>query len=111
MSFTYPNGKKKILTQVKKEYLQFIFYLTIDDEHNIQNIMYIPPQIFKYLQKTVIIECNKLLKQKNNEKMDIGNEKMDIGNEKMDIENEKFKIENINPEYAKYIYDIIKYNT
>ena len=29
MSITYPNGKKKILTQVKKEYLQFIFYLSI----------------------------------------------------------------------------------
>ena len=67
--------------------------------------MYIPPQIFKYLQKNVIIECNKLLKQKNDEQNDEKN------NEMIDIVNEKFKIENINPEYGKYIYDIIKYNT
>ena len=65
LTFTYPNGKKKILTQIKNEYLQLIFYLTIDDENNVQNLMYIPSKIFKYLNKPIIIECNKLLKENN----------------------------------------------
>ena len=105
LSIKYEDGKQKIITNVSREYRQLILYLTIDEENNVQNIMYIPSQIFKYLNKPIIIECTKLLKEtinKNNIKKKVITE---------NVITEKYLIEKINPEFMKNIYEIIKFNT
>ena len=120
---TYIDGKKKLLTNIMEEYRQYIFYLTIEDDHSIQNLLYISPIIFKYLNKPIIVKCNKLLKENINtdiNNIDINN--IDINNIEIEnnniinnstnisnnIINKKYLIEKINPEFKKYLYDIIK---
>jgi hypothetical protein len=97
---TYENGKTRIMTNVKKKYMQFIIYLTSKEDHNIDNIMYIDPVIFKYLDHPIITDCGKLLKDDS-----------DTNEENKNTIEQKFLIEKINPDFKKYIYDIIKNNT
>ena len=111
---TYIDGKTKLLTNITEEYRQFILYLSIEDDHSVQELLYVSPTIFRYLNKTVIVKCNKLLKTNidldiigdNNLSNDLSNKK----NKNNSIMNEEYLIEKINPNFKKYLYDIINNN-
>ena len=110
----YANGKIKLLTNIKIEYRQLILYLTIDDDHSIQNIMYISPIIFKYLNKPIVVKYNKILKINIEESKDKINSNNEV-NKKTFIDknstDKEYLISIINQNFNKYLYDIIKNNT